>query len=180
MRVVSATHRDLERLVEEGTFREDLMYRLDVVRLDVPPLRNRGNDILLLAQHYLEHFAAKGARVLSGLAPPTARMLLAYDWPGNVRELQNCMERGVALAAFDLLTVDDLPARIANHSPQRLDWAERPADLVSLEAMERRYIAHVLDAVKGNKALAARLLGLHRKSLYRKLAHHGLGPAVSS
>ncbi len=96
-RIVAATNRDLELAVEEGRFREDLYYRLNVIGLELPPLRARGNDVLLLAQRFLEHFAARSGKRVVGLSPAAAQRLLAYTWPGNVRELQNCVERAVAL-----------------------------------------------------------------------------------
>ncbi|HZI08778.1 MAG TPA: sigma 54-interacting transcriptional regulator, partial [Myxococcus sp.] len=169
-RIVAATNRDLELAVEEGRFREDLYYRLNVIGIELPPLRARGNDVLALSQRFIEQFAARiGKRVL-GLSPAAAQRLLAYGWPGNVRELQNCIERAVALTSFEQLTVDDLPERVRSYSAPK--EAPEPADvseLVTLEELERRYIHRVLDTVGGSRTLAARILGVDRKTLYRKL-----------
>ncbi len=175
-RIVAATNRDLELAVEEGRFREDLYYRLNVIGLELPPLRARGNDVLLLAQRFLEHFGARGGKRVVGLTPAVAQRLLAYAWPGNVRELQNCIERAVALTNYEQLTVEDLPEHIRDYRPaaaqvETLD----PAELVTLEEMERRYIQRVLDAVGGSRTLAARTLGVDRKTLYRKLGRRHVG-----
>ena len=175
-RVIAATHRDLVSEVEEGRFREDLLFRLDVISIVMPPLRARGTDVLLLAQRFLERLApAAGARVL-GLSTPAAERLLAYAWPGNVRELENCIERAVALTRSEKIVVEDLPERIRNYRSSDVVVASRdPSELVSLEEVERRYVLRVLEAVAGNKTLAARILGLDRKTLYRKLARYEAG-----
>ncbi len=172
-RIVAATNRDLELAVEEGRFREDLYYRLNVINIELPPLRARGNDVLLLSQHFVEHFAARTGKRVLGLSPAAAQKLLAYSWPGNVRELQNCIERAVALTTFEQLTVEDLPERVRNYTaPQVLPEVADMSELVTLEEVERRYIHRVLEAVGGSRTLAARILGVDRKTLYRKL-HRG-------
>ncbi|MCE9672246.1 sigma-54 dependent transcriptional regulator [Myxococcus stipitatus] len=169
-RIVAATNRDLELAVEEGRFREDLYYRLNVIGVELPPLRARGNDVLLLSQRFVEQFAARNNKRVVGLSPAAAQRLLAYGWPGNVRELQNCIERAVALTSFEQLTVDDLPERIRNYSqPKVVPENTDPSELVTLEELERRYIHRVLDTVGGSRTLAARILGVDRKTLYRKL-----------
>jgi two-component system response regulator HydG len=172
-RVVAATHRDLEVEVEAKRFREDLYYRINVVRVDVPPLRMRGNDILVLAAHFLERFAASSGRRLIGITPAVAERLLTYPWPGNVRELQNCIERAVALARAEQVALEDLPAKIRNYRLERVDVVPAsvadPRCLPSMETIERRYIRQVLDATSGNKGLAAQILGFDRRTLYRKL-----------
>ena len=173
-RVITATHRDLETEVEEGRFREDLLFRLDVLRIEVPPLRARGTDVLLLAQHFLERYATRAGKRVLGLSTPAAERLIGYPWPGNVRELENCIERAVALTEHDKLIVDDLPERIRSHRSGDVVVASHdPTELVPLDAVERAYILRVLDAVGGNKTLAARVLGLDRKTLYRKLERYG-------
>jgi DNA-binding NtrC family response regulator len=175
-RIVAATNRDLELAVEEGRFREDLYYRLNVIGLELPPLRARGNDVLLLAQRFLEHFATRGGKRVVGLSPAAAQRLLVYSWPGNVRELQNCIERAVALTSYEQLTVEDLPERIRDYrAPSNLPSEGDLSELVSLEEMERRYIQRVLDAVGGSRTLASRLLGVDRKTLYRKLGRRNAG-----
>ncbi|HWB80449.1 MAG TPA: sigma-54 dependent transcriptional regulator [Nannocystaceae bacterium] len=175
-RLVTATNRDLESEVEAGRFREDLLYRIDVVRVELPPLRMRGRDVLLLAQHFVEHFAAQSGRGVGQIDPAAAELLLNYDWPGNVRELENCMERAVALSRLDRVTVDDLPAKVREHKPERVVLTGEESDeLPTLEELERRYIAKVLRAMAGNKSQAAKTLGLDRRTLYRRLDKHGLG-----
>ncbi len=170
VRLVCATNRDLETAVEEKRFREDLFFRINVITLKLPPLRARGGDVLLLAQHFLERAAAKADRAVTGISPEAAERLMAYPWPGNVRELQNCLERAVALARYDQITVDDLPEKIQHHQPSYVVVAaDDPSELVSLEEMERRYILRVVEAVAGNKTLAAQILKMGRKTLYRKL-----------
>ncbi len=170
VRLVAATNRDLELAVEEERFREDLYYRLNVINLELPPLRARGNDVLVLSQHFMEQFAARTGKRVVGLSPAAAQRLLAYSWPGNVRELQNCMERAVALTSFDEITVEDLPERVRNYStPRVVPEVADVSELVTLEEVERRYIHRVLEAVGGSRTLAARILGVDRKTLYRKL-----------
>jgi len=170
VRVVAATNRDLESDVEEGRFREDLFYRVNVVTLHVPPLRARGNDILLLAQHFLNKVVRTTPKEVTGFSGPAAQRLLDYEWPGNVRELQNCIERAVALTQFEQITVEDLPAKIRDYSSSRMViMSDNPEDLLSLADLELRYIQRVLKAVDGNKTQAARVLGLDRRTLYRKL-----------
>ena len=172
--LTTATNRDLEAAVEEGRFREDLYFRINVIQVDVPPLRARGNDVLLLAQHFLDRFASRAAKAIHSIPPSAAARLLGYPWPGNVRELRNCLERGVALARSDTLALDDLPRRIRDfESPPMLVGGDDPSELVPLEQVEQRYIARVLESTNGNKRLAARILGLDRKTLYRKLERYG-------
>jgi two-component system response regulator AtoC len=174
-RIVAATRRDLEEDVGEKRFREDLFFRINVIHIDLPPLRVRGNDILMLAQHFLEQFAARLGRKVTGLAEAAAEKLLAYDWPGNVRELQNCIERAVALAQYDKITVEDLPEKIRGHRGSHVIVAgSDSSDLMPMDEVERRYILRVLDAVGGNKTLAAQVLGFDRKTLYRKLERYGV------
>lgn len=170
VRLVTATNRDLETAVEESRFREDLFFRINVIQIDMPPLRSRGTDVLLLAQHYLEAFAGRAGKEVEGLSDAVAERLLNYSWPGNVRELRNVIERAVALTRYNKLAVEDLPEKIREYrSSQVFIGGEDPSELVPVEEIERRYIEHVLRAVDGNKTVAARILGLDRKTLYRKL-----------
>ncbi|NLX55181.1 MAG: sigma-54-dependent Fis family transcriptional regulator [Planctomycetaceae bacterium] len=170
VRILSATNRDLETAVEEGRFREDLYFRINVIQVEVPPLRARGGDILLLAQHFVQSFAARSGKQVAGLSDAVAAKLMNYSWPGNVRELRNVIERAVALTRYENLAVDDLPEKIRDYrSSQMVIAGSDPADLLPLEELERRYILHVLAALGGNKTTAARVLGLDRKTLYRKL-----------
>jgi DNA-binding NtrC family response regulator len=145
-----------------------MLYRIHVVSITVPPLRERHDDVLLLAQFFLNRIAQRTNKPVSRLSLPAARMLLAHDWPGNVRELENCMERAVALCRFDEVTVDDLPATL-QPVPATIMMPTNPEELVTLEEMGRRYARKVVQATAGNKALAARVLGIHRRSLYRRL-----------
>ncbi len=169
-RIIAATNRDLDEEVERGQFREDLYYRINVVRVPVPPLRSRGRDILLLAQHFLVEHANRSHKEVHGISEPAARKLLSYDWPGNVRELENCMERAVTLARLEEITVDDLSESVRDHQSSKIIISgDDPDEMPTLEEMERRYIRRVLEATRGNKSHAARVLGMDRRTLYRKL-----------
>lgn len=180
-RIIAATNKNLEALVAEKQFREDLFYRVNVIQIDVPALRERAGDIVLLAQHYIEHYALMNDKAVIGVSPDAADKLMAYPWPGNVRELQNCMERAVALTRGEQIEVDDLPEKIRKHKRSHvLVVSSSPSDLVTMEEVERRYIERVLQAVGGNKREAARILGFDRKTLYRKLARFGIDVSRSA
>ncbi len=174
-RIIAATNKDLEHEVEERRFREDLYYRIHVVAIPIPPLRARPGDILPLAQHFLQRIAARSKKPVRGISEPAARLLASYDWPGNVRELENCIERAVALCRLDDITVDDLPAKVQEHGTKIVIATAAPSELVTLDEMERRYARQVLEAVGGNKAQAARVLGINRRSLYRRLEEPNRG-----
>lgn len=175
-RLIAATNVELEQAVAEGLFREDLYYRINVVHLQLPPLRERGTDILTLAQHFVEQFAARMDRKMTGFTPAAAQRLLTYAWPGNVRELRNCVERAVALSQHDEIAPEDLPERIQRYQTRPILLPiEEPAEIVPMREVERRYIAQVLKAVNGSKTTAAKLLGFDRKTLYRKMTRYGLG-----
>jgi two-component system response regulator HydG len=174
-RIVAATNRDLEQAVLTGDFREDLFYRLNVVHLSIPPLRSRGGDVLLLAQHFLTQFSGQSSTGVVALSESAAERLLAYPWPGNIRELRNAIERAVALAHYDHLRLEDLPERIRRFEPRHVLVAgDDLEELVSLEEVEKRYILKVMQAAGGNKSLAAQTLGVSRRTLYRKLGEYGL------
>ncbi len=168
-RVVTATNRNLEKEVQRKRFREDLFYRINVVAIPVPPLRVRGPDILVLAQYFLQKIAARNHKPVAGISAAAARLLMRYDWPGNVRELENCIERAVALCRLDEITVEDLPQKIQTHGNELAVAIGSPRELITLDEMERRYIRHVLELLRGNKTRAARTLGIDRRSLYRRL-----------
>jgi DNA-binding NtrC family response regulator len=173
-RVIAATHRDLEEAMEAGAFRDDLYYRLNVIKLSVPPLRSRGTDILLLARRFVAEYAGRSDKPVTAIAEPAVEKLLAYSWPGNVRELRNAMERAVALARHDKIVVEDMPEAIRDYEESRVSLSgSDPNELVPLDELERRYILHVLRASGGNRSMAARILGLDRKTLYRKLHRYG-------
>jgi two-component system response regulator HydG len=174
-RIVAATNRDLEAAIADKRFREDLYFRINVIHVELPPLRARGNDVLLLAQDFIERFAAATGKRVTGLSTQAAEKLLAYSFMGNVRELLNCIERAVAVTHFEQLTVEDLPERIRNYRVSHVIVAsDDPNELVPMEEVERRYIARVLEAARGNKTLAARILGFDRKTLYNKMARYKL------
>ncbi|MBX7117294.1 MAG: sigma-54 dependent transcriptional regulator [Myxococcaceae bacterium] len=173
VRLVTATNRDLEYEVFQKRFREDLFYRVNVVTIEVPPLRERPGDVLLLAQHFLKRFAGVAGKPMTAISETAAEKLVNYEWPGNVRELENCIERGVALGRFDQLTVEDLPQKVRGYrAPSFVVSADDTTEVVVMEEVERRYIMRVLGLVGGNKSQAAQLLGFDRRTLYRKLARY--------
>jgi two-component system, NtrC family, response regulator AtoC len=175
-RVMTATNRDLESAVDENRFREDLFFRINVIHVGLPPLRARGGDVLLLAQHFVDRYAGQAGKAVSGISAAAAERLLAYAWPGNVRELENCIERAIALTEFEKIAVDDLPEKIRNYRRSHvLVASDDPTELVPLEEVERRYILRVMEAVGGNKTEAAQVLGVGRRTLYRKLEQYGRG-----
>ena len=167
-RVIAASNRDLEAEVAAHHFREDLFYRINVVRIDVPPLRVRGSDVLFLAHHFVSQFASQGAKSVTGFSAAVAEKLVGYQWPGNVRELQNCMERAVAFARFEELTVDDLPEKLRDYRIQSAVPGAAPLELMSIDELERRYIQRVLQQT-GSKTAASDILGIDRRTLHRKL-----------
>jgi DNA-binding NtrC family response regulator len=174
-RILAATNRDLESLVESGRFREDLYYRVNVVQLSLPPLRARGGDVLALTQQFITRYSEPMGKKVRGFSSAVGERLLAYAWPGNVRELQNCVERALALARFEELTVEDLPPKVRDFKPSFVVVAtEDPTDLVTMEEVERRYIQRVMEAVGQNKTQAAKVLGFDRTTLYRKLERYKL------
>ena len=170
VRVLAATHQDLDAAVSTGTFRNDLFYRLNVIQLELPPLRTRGNDILLLALRFIADLSQRFNKSVNGLSQPAAVALLAYSWPGNIRELRNVIERAVALTRHDQLTPEDFPDfKKSLGTVKVVNSLSGAGDIVTLEEMEQRYIQQVLEKLDGNRTLAARLLGMDRKTLYRKL-----------
>ena len=180
-RVVTATNRDLEAEVFAKRFREDLFYRINVVPIAVPPLRDRAGDVLLLAQFFLDRAAARLGKPVRGITVPAARLLADYDWPGNVRELENCMERAIALCRLDAITIDDLPAKLREQDAQHMVVAlESPSELITLDELGGRYVRRVLGAVNGNKTRAAKILGIDRRSLYRRLEGPAAGEAAAA
>ena len=176
-RLIAATNRDIETAIADGRFREELYYRVNVIHIDLPPLRARGNDVLILAQHFLDRYVAIAGKRIAGVSPAAAEKLLAYAWPGNVRELQNCMERAVALARYSEIAVEDLPAKIRDYRrSQAVIASDDPSELLPMDEVERRYILQVLETTGGNKTIAARTLGFDRATLYRKLERYGVTP----
>ncbi|HSJ08378.1 MAG TPA: helix-turn-helix domain-containing protein, partial [Longimicrobiales bacterium] len=162
-----ATNRDLEQEIRRGSFRSDLYYRLNVITLHLPPLRDRNDDIPLLAEHFLRRAPSPNGESLR-LSDDALLVLQRYDWPGNVRELENALERAAILTRGDVVPVEALPARVVEPAPAPL-VSERPPANPTLELVERAYILWVLQAEGGNKARAAEVLGIDPSTLYRKL-----------
>jgi DNA-binding NtrC family response regulator len=169
VRVLAATNRDLERDVREGRFREDLYWRLNVIHLHAPPLRERPFDIPLLVEHFINKLAAGSGAPPLEITNEALAALTAYTWPGNVRELENTVERAVALARGSVLTPEDLPERVRSMGATAALIARSSAQRLTLDELEREYILETLRHTGGNKSRAAELLGLDRKTLYRKL-----------
>jgi DNA-binding NtrC family response regulator len=180
VRIIAATNRDLEQEIRRGSFRSDLYYRLNVITLHIPPLRERMEDIPLLAEAFLNNLSARRTNGSAGkplrLSADGLAALQRYDWPGNVRELENALERAAILSRGDVIEADALPAAINDPEPAPL-VAEKPAANPTLELIERAYILWVLDAEGGNKARAAEVLGIDPSTLYRKLNRYGMSEA---
>ena len=172
VRIVAATNRNLETMLADGSFREDLYYRLNVIHLDLPPLRSRPEDVVPLAEHVLAQLGARqNPPRRMRLSPDAQHRLLAYNWPGNVRELMNVLERGVTLSQGNELHADDLPPHVRERKPSDF-LAGAAARRMTLAQLEREYIEKVLEDEGGNKTRAAQRLGLDRKTLYRKLEEY--------
>lgn len=170
VRIIAATNRDLKKEIEAGTFREDLYYRLNVVNITVPALRNRKDDIPLLAAAFLAEFAKDNGKKITGFDPKARAAIYSYSWPGNVRELRNCIESAVVMAGGDIISIDDLPPGI------RAEGGE--GDIIipmgsSLADAERILIKETLAAQRGNKSKSAEILGIGRKTLYQKINDYG-------
>ena len=176
VRVIAATHRNLEEEVRTGRFREDLYYRLNVIQVVVPPLRERIGDVPLLAQHFLGRFATKNKKAVRAFSEGAVRALEAYGWPGNVRELENALERAVVLCRGEVIGIDDLPQAVAS-SVTRVPKPDADGLWVPfgtpLEEIERRVIDATLERCGGDKRTAARLLGIAVRTIYRKLGEPG-------
>jgi DNA-binding NtrC family response regulator len=171
VRVVTATNRDLEKEIAEGRFREDLYYRLNVVRIHVPPLRERKDDLPLMITSFVHEFAEENGKKIEGMDPKARSALYAYDWPGNVRQLRNCIESAVVMTSGTVITLDDLPPSIRS-------GAEVPSLLipvgVTMAEAEKQVILQTLSANSGNKSKTAEILGIGRKTLHRKLDEYGV------
>ena len=179
IRVIAATNRDLEKEVREGRFREDLYYRLNVVPLVLPPLRERREDIPLLADHFLALFREKNRKSITTISGKALDLLVRYDWPGNVRELENIVERAVILARDEVLVPADLPSQIRMFSGEEgQDAFAIPAGM-SLDEMERALIVKTLDETGGNRTRASEILGINRRTLQNKLKQYGLAAPSS-
>lgn len=177
VRVIAATNRDLEAEYRNGTFRKDLYFRLNVVTVHLPSLRERRSDVPMLAHWFLERHAAGASMSVTNAA---MKCLLQYDWPGNVRELENCIERAVALGDRRIIDLSDLPPSIASASPMMESGVASPGlSTNDLEDIERATIERVFEQVKGDKVLAGKMLGISRATLYRKLKRYNIGPRES-
>jgi len=175
-RVIAATNKNLEEEIQAGRFREDLYYRLNVVTVDVPPLRQRREDIPLLADFFLKQYAQKNRRLITGFTPRATDLLMRYEWPGNVRELENIIERAVIMARGEMITPLEFPNDLQN-----LDEAlkESRIDLTpgrSLKEVEKVLILRTLEETGGNRTHAARILGISRRTLQLKLKEYGINP----
>lgn len=168
VRILAATNQDLEQKIQEKKFREDLYYRLNVISIVLPPLRERKDDILLLIDHFLKKYSKKLNKEIAGITPKAKDILLNYSWPGNVRELENVIERGMVLCRSNVLDVFDLPEF------RTLEKKEILEDNLTLQELERRYITRVLQQTKGNMGQTADILGIHRNTLRLKIKEYGI------
>jgi transcriptional regulator with PAS, ATPase and Fis domain len=168
VRIISASNRDIRSLIREGRFREDLYYRLKVIDIELPPLRERREDIPLLVQHFTGKFSDETKKKISGVSEDALKLLVNYSWPGNVRELENVIQRAVTLTRYETILPDDLPSSMLQEIRENvLDKGFR--EKYSIDQLEKEYIRKILIEVGGNKSKAAEILGLDRKTLYRKL-----------
>jgi two-component system response regulator HydG len=175
VRVIAATNKDLIREMEAGRFRDDLFYRLNVVTINVPPLRERREDIHLIAQHFLNMFAKKNHKNIKGFTPQVMDRLLKYNWPGNVRELMNAVERGVVLSRSDYLNEGELVLALRDQIlPEEASSLKISTEEMPLEAVEKEAIMKTLEMAGGNKSEAARRLGITRRTLHIKLKKYGM------
>ena len=173
VRLIAATNRDLDEEIKRGTFRGDLFYRLNVIALQLPPLRERREDIPLLAEHFLHRSGEQAKEEPKRLTPVAVEVLQSYDWPGNVRELENALERAVILTRGSVIDVDAFPDRVVERKSRPLISDAPPAN-PTLDAVERAYIMWVLQSEGGNKTRAAEILGIDPSTLYRKLSRYGV------
>ena len=175
-RLIAATNRDLEQDIKVGRFRSDLYYRLNVISIHLPPLRQRRDDIPVFAEHFLQRIAATRKEPVKRLQPAALEALQEYQWPGNVRELENALERAVILSSGEQIGLDLLPERVTERKSEPLVASRTPSN-PTLEAIERAYILWVLQSEGGNKSRAADVLGIDPSTLYRKLSRYGLEDA---
>jgi len=172
VRILAATNRDLEHAVAQGSFRRDLYFRLNVLTLRIPPLRERRQDVPLLVAHVLDRLA-RDTGIEKTISDDALKTLLNYDWPGNVRELENCLERACALSSTNELQVRDLPSQVYSAPTELLGSSRPPSGIVPIAELEKQTILNALAQVNGDKLLAARLLGIGKTTLYRKLKENG-------
>ncbi|HKR15472.1 MAG TPA: sigma 54-interacting transcriptional regulator [Pyrinomonadaceae bacterium] len=175
VRIIAATNRDLEEAIKAGTFRQDLYYRLNVISLTLPPLRERREDIPLLAYHFVAKYSKKCKRPVSGISPETRHCLLAYDWPGNVREMENAIERAVVLGNTEVIVPDDLPESLIATSPPEQKLASYHE---AVNEMKKQFILRAIEQASGNYTEAAKLLGIHPANLHRLIRTLGLRASI--
>ncbi len=182
VRILAATNKDLANLVKQGTFRQDLFYRVNVVSIHLPSLRQRTEDISALAYHFLRRYSQEHGKPVVGISDDAMTRLRTYSWPGNIRELENTIERAVALSNQAMLTLEDLPAEVRERPTHEVsqdmrveEWAGF-ADMPTLEEVKKRYILHVLNSTQGNISRAAEMLDIDRRSLYRMLERYNVAP----
>jgi len=168
VRIISSSNRDIKSTIQDGRFREDLYYRLNVIDIQLPPLRERREDIPLLMQHFIQKFSKELKKAVSGVSGDALRILLNYPWPGNVRELENIIQRAITLSQHEVISPEDLPASIIQKADEKL-FEKAMEEKFTLDQLEKEYIRRVLIETGGNKSKAAEKLGLDRKTLYRKL-----------
>jgi DNA-binding NtrC family response regulator len=171
VRIIAASKKNLESLVKAGTFREDLFYRLNVVSIDIPPLRERPEDIPLLVQFFIQSYGATKDKAVTGLSPEAMELLIRYWWPGNVRELEHAVERAVALTPHSIICPEDLPGAIKTATVQTVAQAQ---GWVTLTDLEKDHILRVLESHDRDLGRSALILGIHRKTLLRKLRQYGV------
>lgn len=172
VRIIAATHKDLKLAIKNGTFREDLYYRLSVIPIVIPPLRHRREDIVLLAEHFLQKYAASNHSKVKGFSQQAMARLMSMPWEGNVRELENVIERAVVLAKEQVIDIKDLPSA-GEGNVESFFEATQSGTLPTLEDIERRYFKFILDKTGGRKEKAAQILGVNRRTLYRKEREYG-------
>jgi two-component system, NtrC family, response regulator AtoC len=173
VRIIAASNRNLADCVQEGKFRQDLYYRLRVIEIDIPPLRDRLEDVPLLVEHFLKKIGGQRGQAIS-VSPQALSTLMNYAWPGNVRELENALESAVALNRTGMILPEDLPGKVRGESQEVKRLEDFYTDLPSLDEMEKRYLEHVLKATGGNKVRTAAILGINRRTLYRKAEKYKL------
>jgi len=176
VRLIAATNRALERLMQEGKFRRDLFFRLNAIHFELPPLRTRRGDIPVLVQHFVAQHNARHA-TRKGVSPAAAEVLARYDWPGNVRELRHVVERALVFAERDLIRPGDLPVELRQATGA---GGEGDASILALADVERLHIARVLEQVGGHRARAAQLLGISERNLYRRIREYQLEQYVAA
>jgi two-component system response regulator HydG len=174
VRIIAATNRDLEIAIHQGSFRRDLYFRLNVVSLRLPPLRERKDDVRLLVDHFLERLS-RSIGMRRSISPEAMKLMLSYDWPGNVRELENCLERAAALSSGPVLNAGDLPSQIqTTNMPSLVVPANCSRKIVTLADVEKQAILNALNQLNGDKLMTAKLLGIGKTTLYRKLKEYGI------